>query len=499
MVKYHKYWLKSKKKGIYLSSIFVNIQEDLFAMRRDNIYIKEINWPEFGEASPVLYPSVEELQSRIESCRKIMDSRGLTHLLVYGDREHFGSLMYLSHLDPRFEEALLIIGLKGYPLILVGNECVGHLTVSPLYTDQRLRYERYQPFSLLNQPRNSSRTLKEIMISEGIGSESSVGCIGWKYFSKEEFADNKTAIEIPSFIVDTMRSLCGYEKVVNASDILMSPSYGLKSFLSPFEIAHFEFVNVMASEGLKNVLKNFRTGITDFELAKEYNYTGYPLGCHIGMKSSGNQHIGLSSPVGAEIRKGEPCSTGIAYWGSNICRAGWVAEDESDLPETAKGYVENFAAPYFLTCVKWMESIKIGVKGKELYDIIRQSLPFDEFAVFLNPGHLIHYEEWLSSPVYEDSEEEIHSGMYMQVDIIPRSPHYFSSRMEDGIIIADENLRNLLQADYPRVYGRCMERRKFMLEVLGIRLPDEILPLSNIPALVPPFFLNYRKVLSLIP
>lgn len=470
-------------------------------MKKQQTYLKEIEWPDFGKATPVIYPSAEELQRRINKCREMMNGRGLSHLVVYGDREHFGNLMYLVHFDPRFEEALLIIGQTGTPLILVGNECVGHLSISPLYKEEKLRYERYQPFSLLDQPRNQSRTLQTILKEEGVGEDSRIGCIGWKYFSEldAEYADYRKQLEIPSFIVDTLRGLCGNENVENATDILMSPTYGLKTFLSPFEIAHFEFVNVMASEGLKNVLLNFRPGITDFELVKEYQYTGYPLGCHIGMKSSGNQSIGLSSPVGAEMKKGEPCSTGIAYWGSNICRAGWVAEDENDLPTSAKGYVENFAGPYFYACSQWLENMRIGTKGKVLREIIDRYLPFDEFGVFLNPGHLIHYEEWLSSPIYEGSEEEIHSGMYMQVDIIPRSKHYFSSRMEDGIVIADERLRADLKEQYPDVYKRCMQRRKFMKEVLGIRLPDEVLPLSNIPSIVPPFFLNCKRVLSLIP
>jgi len=38
-----------------------------------------------------------------------------------------------------------------------------------------------------------------------------------------------------------------------------------------------------------------------------------------------------------------------------------------------------------------------------------------------------------------------------------------------------------------------------MTDVLGIPLPEEILPLSNIPALVPPFFLNPHMVLALEP
>jgi hypothetical protein len=71
--------------------------------------------------------------------------------------------------------------------------------------------------------------------------------------------------------------------------------------------------------------------------------------------------------------------------------------------------------------------------------------------------------------------------------------------MEEGIIIADESLQNSLKEHYPDVFKRCMQRRKFMTEELGFTLPAEILPLSNIPGIVPPFFLNHRMVLSLEP
>ena len=465
------------------------------------MFLKEIDWPDFGlpAGKVVPEPLASEIEERLQKCQRLMDSRSLTHLIVYGDKEHFANMMYLTHFDPKFEEALLIINHEDIPLILVGNECAGHLSASPLSHSGKLRHEVYQSFSLISQPRNHSRPLKTIFQDEGLTVDSKVGCVGWKYFTDIEFPKPEMIIEIPSYIVETLRSICGYDNVVNATDMLMSPRYGLRTQCSVHEIVFFEYSNIMASEGMKNLLKNFRCDVTDFELVKEYQYTGYPLSCHIGMKSSGNQHIGLSGPMGAFIKKGEPCSTGIAYWGSNICRAGWVAESENDLPESAKDYVESFAAPYFYACAKWYESMKIGTKGRVLQDIIYTYLPFRNFGVYLNPGHLSHYDEWISSPIYKDSDDEIKSGMYMQVDIIPRSKKYFSSRMEEGLIIADEALQKRLERHYPHVYTRCMKRRKFMTDVLGFSLPSEILPLSNIPAIVPPFLLDYKKVLSLKP
>ena len=72
-------------------------------MSNNNVFIKEVDFPDFGDASPVLYPSFDELNGRLAKVRQMMEMRHLSHLIVYGDREHFGNLMYLSHFDPRFE------------------------------------------------------------------------------------------------------------------------------------------------------------------------------------------------------------------------------------------------------------------------------------------------------------------------------------------------------------------------------------------------------------
>ena len=459
--------------------------------------LKEIDWPDFGgDLSPV-YFNAEELMARISRTRQMMEKDGLSHLIVYADREHFANLMYLVNYEPRFEEAVLILNQTDDPLVLVGNECVNRFKASPLFSINRLRVERYQPFSLLNQPKDDSRYLKEILTAEGINQQSRVGCAGWKYFAESEHPSADHAIEIPAYIVDTLREISSYNNIVNASHIFMHPVHGLRARCSASEIAFFEFSSIMSSEGMKNFLHNIEPGKTDFELIKNYNYTGYPLVCHIGMTSGSNRHIGLASPGGYMVKKGDPLSTNIGYLGSLTCRAGWVAEDENDLPGEAKGYVENFAGPFFSVMGEWFKNLRIGAKGKTLTDVIDDHLPFDEFGVFLNPGHLIHFDEWLSSPIYKGSEMEIESGMYFQVDVIPKSKKYFSTRMEDGIIIADQALKDELNLKYPAVYQRCINRRKFMIESLGIELPEEILPISNIPAIVPPYFLNPRLIFTL--
>jgi len=457
----------------------------------------EIDWPEFGECEPPPRASVDEFEARMNEVRSAMEVRNLTHLVVYGDREHFANLAYLTGLDPRFEESVLIVSDRGHPLLVVGNECEGYLPVSPLFVAGGLRTERFQPFSLLNQPRGDSRLISEIFADEGVGRESVVGCVGWKYFSDSEHPDGPHALDLPAFLVDTLRDLAGWESVVNATDMLMHPDHGLRTFCSPCEIAFFEYANVLASEGMKRMLFGVRDGMTDRDLARLVQFNGEPLGCHMTMVTSDTRDCGLSSPVGAVIRRGDPLATNVCYWGSNSCRAGWAASSARDLPQDAQDYVEHFAGVYFEAMNRWFDLLRIGTPGGDLSRLISESLPFDQFGIFLNAGHLIHLDEWLSSPIYPGSDVRIHSGMAIQVDVIPSSRVYFSTRMEDGIVIADEALRCQISAQFPECYSRCLDRREFMSTVLGIELPEEVLPLSNVPAIVPPLFLAPNRILAM--
>ena len=459
--------------------------------------IIQIDWPEFGQASYPPQAPTSEFEKRIDDLRAMMGERELSHLVVYGDREHFANLAYLTGFDPRFEEALLIISPDRNPLLVVGNECEAYLGVSPLFNDGKLRKERFQPFSLLNQPRDQSRFIREIFAGEGIGETSMVGCVGWKYFSDGEHPDARHAIDIPSYLADTLRALAGRNRVVNSTDLLMHPGYGLRSFCSPSEIAYFEYTSVLASDAMKRMLFGMREGMTDHEVVALAGINGEPLGCHITFTTGRTARLGLSSPKDEKIQRGHTLATNICYWGGNSTRAGWIASSARDLPSEAADYVANYAGPYFEAMYEWFALLKPGTSGGQLWRLIRERLPFERFEIFLNPGHLIHLDEWLSSPIYEGSEVVLHSGMAMQVDVIPGSPVYFSTRMEDGLILADEALRRKLSDDFPACYARCQKRRKFMTDVLGIGLPEEVLPLSNIPGIVPPFFLAPNSILAL--
>jgi hypothetical protein len=197
----------------------------------------EIDWPEFGGGGRPAPVAPAEFEARLAALRSAMGRRGVGHLVVYGDREHFANLAYLTNLDPRFEEALLVVGGAGDPLLVVGNECQGYLPVSPLFVAGKLRTERFQPFSLLGQPRDSSRLIQDIFAGEGVGRHGRVGCVGWKYFDDSEVPDADHAIDLPVYLVDALRDLAGRDNVVNATAILMHPGDGLRNYCSPAEMA----------------------------------------------------------------------------------------------------------------------------------------------------------------------------------------------------------------------------------------------------------------------
>jgi Xaa-Pro aminopeptidase len=454
-------------------------------------------WPDFGQAAYPPQISSAELEQRLFEVRSRMQERNLTHLVVYGEREHFANLAYLTGFDPRFEEAVLILGPAATPLLVVGNECEAYVAVSPLFSEGKLRRERFQSFSLLNQPREHSRQIREIFAGEGIGNQSTVGCVGWKYFSDAEVPDAPHALDLPCYLVDTLRLLAGKEQVVNATDLFMHPGYGMRTFCSSADIAYFEYTNIHASEAIKRILFGLREGMTDHEAVALGGTCGEPLACHTTFGTGRTAAFGLSGPRGETIKRGNSLSMNISYWGSNSCRSGWIASSAKDLPAPAQDYVENFAGIYFEVLSDWFALLKPGTTGGQIWQLIHDRLPFDRFGIFLNPGHLIHLDEWLSSPIYPGSEIPLHSGMAVQVDVIPSSPVYSSTRMEDGVILADKTLQADLKAAFPDCFARCLARRKFMVDHLGLTVPDEVLPLSNIPGIVPPFFLAPNEIFAL--
>ncbi len=459
------------------------------------VELAEIALPEFG--LPRIEPTIPTTtyEARIAGARQRASDAGYDVLIIYADREHFANLAYLTGFDPRFEEALLILTQDRTPILLVGNEDMAYTAISPI----ELQPVLFQTFSLLSQPRSSSAPLTTILLNAGVGGAGGkrIGIAGWKYFTPIETSMPDHWLEIPAYLVDTLRGM-GCE-VFNAGQIFMEPEHGLRAVSDVDQLASFEFAASHGSQGLRNLLFNIQPGMSEFEAFRLLAPIGLPLCYHPVLFSGERTRLGLASPSSRVMQIGDPVFAALGYWGSNNARGGFLVKNEEILPPDIRDYVDKLVTPYFRAVVEWYEHVGIGVTGGELFDIIDRHLGDPFFGVSLNPGHLIHLDEWVSSPIYRGSTQRLRSGMALQVDVIPATnTPYHTTNIEDGIALADEALRQAFEQEYPEAWGRIQRRRTFMLNALGIRLKPEVLPFSNIPAYLPPFWLSPQLAMRVV-
>jgi hypothetical protein len=451
--------------------------------------LAEVDLPDFGmpDASPELPPTL--YARRLERLRERMAARGYDRLVVYADREHSANLSYVTGFDPRFEEAILVVAPSGPPLVLVGNECWGMAGAAPVPMDRAL----FQDLSLPGQPRDRSRPLAEILGGAGIRSGAQVGVVGWKSYARPE------QIDAPAFLVDELRALTGASGFVrNATALLIDAGDGLRVVNEVEQLALMEWAACQTSSGVLRLLRGLQPGMTEREAVALLGWNGWPLSCHLMLTAGPPATLGLLSPGDRPIERGDRFTTAFGIWGALNCRAGFVVEDASELPEGIRNYVEKLVGPYFAAIAEWYGALHVGQTGGALHAIVDRHLGDPFFGIFLNPGHQIHLDEWVNSPISPGSTTELRSGMAFQVDVIPATgTEYFTTNIEDGIALADSSLRAAFASAYPGAWARIEARRAFMTGALGIDLHADVLPFSNIPAWLPPFLLGSGRAMTL--
>ncbi|MGD0226177.1 MAG: hypothetical protein ABSF71_27915 [Terriglobia bacterium] len=456
------------------------------------IEIIPMELPQFGGLEESLPPiPLSTYEERLAAAVGRMKKAHLDFLLVYADREHFANMSFLTGFDPRFEEALLLLDRTGRRWLLVGNECMGYLPDAGLKCEPIL----FQEFSLMGQPRGDSRSLRAVLADFGIAQGAWVGCAGWKYFEGPLVDNPGSAIEIPAYIVDLLRSLVGdAEKIRNAGGLFMNPQDGLRVINSADQIAQFEFASIRTSESVLSVVRSVREGVAENELEKLLQSSGLPFSCHPIVSFGEKVKRGLSSPSARRARLGDAFVVGFGVQGALNCRAGAVAHGPEDLPAELREFYPRLAANYFEVVACWYESLRIGARGGDVWQRVDSMRDDARYSFAVNPGHYLHLDEWVHSPFSPGSNVLLRSGMALQADIIPvsRGPFCYINA-EDGIVLADEKLRAELASRFPACWRRIEKRRAFMKEVVGIRLHEDVLPLSNTPGWLAPYVLEPAK------
>jgi hypothetical protein len=234
-----------------------------------------------------------------------------------------------------------------------------------------------------------------------------------------------------------------------------------------------------------------RLGVSELEAASVMGYAGEVLSAHI-LYATGDSHrevIGLRSPGGRIVSRGDGVAAAVGFWGGLSARAGLVADLDDAFLKTAMAYFEGIAA--------WYEAADIGVAGGDLFAAVAAALAQGGLRSALNPGHLTGHDEWVHTPVRQGSAEPIASGMPFQVDIIPTPlATGWALNCEDGVVFADRALRADLAARHPAVSKRIEARRRFVRDELGVAIRVSILPLSSTPLCLPPFWLAPGRLLA---
>ena len=450
------------------------------------VALRDVAVPNFG--IPVDTPRIPSATYE-KRCRAAYAKAGCDWLVVYADREHLANIAFLSGFEPRFEEALLLLGPADRRILVVGNEGEGYAPVADL---PGLQAVLAQSLSLMGQDRSLRPRLGGVLHDAGLRAGQMVGLVGWKYFEKAEWDDPSPGFFVPHYLVTLVGKIVGGpEALVDATPVLMHPTMGLRSVIDADQIALHEWGAARASAAVWRIVEGTQPGISELEAASAMGYAGEALTAHVMYATGDASHsvIGMRSPDSRIVKHGDGVTTAIGYWGGLSARAGLVTDHDEDFLKIAGAYFEGLIA--------WYETADIGVAGQTIFEAVTAALTRGGLRSALNPGHLTGHDEWIHTPVRPASLDRISSGTPFQVDIIPTPlPTGWALNCEDGIAFADAALRAELNARHPAVSERIEARRRFVRDQLGITIRDSILPLSSTPMCLPPFWLATQRLLA---
>lgn len=459
-----------------------------------NIALTTVKEPKKDCTGTPIFLTDETIEERKQKILDRMHAQGLDKLVVYGDVEHGSNFEYLVGFFTRFEEALLIIDKSGEINIVLGNENLGKSSKSRVQITNTIHVSL---FSLPNQPNRKDKSFKELLVSAGLAKGQRVGLVGWKNFTSS-LEDNKHTYDVPYYIVKTIIDILDDESLLSNECSIFIGENGARCTNNPNEIAHYEYAAALASDCVLDAMDTLELGTNELELGDKLVRNGQHTSI-VTIASSGPRFIKANMfPRDNTVKLGDPISLTVGYRGGSSSRCGIAVENETELPKGQEDYLEKVAIPYFNAYVAWLENIKCGMEGHEIFDLIEQELPRSVYGWSLCPGHLTGEEEWMSSPIYEDSKEVLQSGMLLQIDIIPSVSGYTGSSAESTILLANEALRNKIKQEYPDMYNRMIERRNYMINELGINLTEDVMPMCSTVAYLRPFLLAHDKAFKVM-
>lgn len=423
----------------------------------------------------------ETMRQRYEKVIRKMKDNALDALVIYADLEHGSNFEYLTGFIPRFEEAILVVHSDGRNYMLMGNENLNKVASARLNAEAI----HVPHFSLPNQPMETNKSFSELLQDADIKGKH-IGVVGWKMFTSK-IEDNNQLYDIPSYILDVIKTLS--KDIVNACNLFIGEN-GVRTVNNVNEIEHYEFGASLASDAMLDALDSIELGIEETTLGSKLNCLGQKNSA-VTIASSGKRFVKANIyPTDNKVKLNDPISLTVGYKGGLSSRSGIAVHNSSELNENIKDYLDVVVKPYFNAYVEWMENIHVGMTGGELYDLVEKVLPKEKYGWSLCPGHLTADEEWMSSPIYANSEEILNSGMLLQIDIIPSINGYPGTSSESSVVLCDKHLRDKIKEEAPLLFERMTKRRQYIQTELGININEDLMPLCSSVAYLRPFLLN---------
>ncbi|MDQ6436252.1 Xaa-Pro aminopeptidase [Mesorhizobium sp. LHD-90] len=449
------------------------------------VVLRTVDIPDFG--LPVERPAIPAATYEAR-CATALQRAEADWLVVYADREHAANIAFLTGFEPRFEEALLLLGSGDRRIVVTGNENLGYTPIAGL---PGIVTMLAQSLSLMAQDRSEKPDLVAVLREAGLAAGDSVGLVGWKYLESEEWVSERPTFFVPAFVVDAIGKIVTPAALTDATRVLMHPTDGLRAVVDVDQIAEAEWAAARAAMAVWRIVSGFRLGDNELVAASRMGYAGEPMSCHpmFATNDTSGPVIGLRSPTARIPKRGDGVTAAVGYWGGLTARAGLIAEHEDGFLELAKAYFRGLIA--------WYETAGIGIEGGAIHDAVISTLARGKLRPALNPGHLVGLDEWMHSPIRPGSTDRIVSGMPFQVDIIPvPMPDGWALNCEDPVTFADQGLRTTIAQRHPALARRFEARRRFVAEQIGIAVKDDMLLLSAIPLCLAPFWLASGKLLG---
>lgn len=440
--------------------------------------------PQIPIAEPVDPITNDEYRERIAATQALFESAGIDMLVVYGDREYVGDLLFLTGTDPRFEEGIYILGPTGMGTILLGNENWDQWPAAELGIDVVL----FQELSPVGQKRDQPLQLKRALADAGIEAGTRVGVAGGKKLTSGFIENPEESFAVPSYLVDTVRELTGSRgSVVNAQTIFSDPATGVRVVSSAHQIAVFEHAASVVSASVASGLAAIDVGVSGHQVADALFDRGIPHSCHTMVALGPKQGLYSASAYRAQLGDAFMIAQGLR--GGLSCRAGSIAHSPDDLSDQAREVFPEQVLNYFDVVSTWHETVKVGITGGEAFAAVDHTR--EKFEFLLDPGHQLHFDEFNNTQFIRGNTTQLRSGMMLQCDIIPvmTVPNTYVN-IEDGVVLADDQLRTQLQNEYPQMWERVLLRRAYLNDVIGVNIDESLLPLSNTPLWHTPYLLD---------